>query len=63
MGYTSATAGYFYGTFAFEISLYGIYFYGIYAYGIYFHTALKFLNIDCTVKEIHENASKHEGKK
>jgi hypothetical protein len=38
----TATAGYFYGSFAYEICFYGIYFYGIYIYVIYFYTALKF---------------------
>jgi hypothetical protein len=42
---------YFYGTFAYEICFNGIYFYGIYIYGLYFYRALKFLNIDSTVKK------------
>jgi hypothetical protein len=45
----SATAGYFYDTFANEICFYGIYFYRISFYGIYFYKALKFFSIDCTV--------------
>jgi hypothetical protein len=49
IGFAVVTAGYFYDTFAYEISFYGIYFYGIYNYGIYFYRTLKILSIDCTV--------------
>ncbi len=45
----TATARYFYDTFAYGICFYGIYFYGIYIYGIYIDKALKFVSIDCTV--------------
>ncbi len=45
----TATAGYFYNTFAYEICFYGIYFFRISFYGIYFYKAFKFLSIDCTV--------------